>query len=112
MDSQQLGPFLRAMEDPEGVGKIDPDLDRNITKIEEAVRMTIDPRPAVGQIWASRDWRDAGREIELIEETAKDGAPAFKTRPLNPGGVSSTIKAANVPTNYRYVRQANLGQRS
>jgi hypothetical protein len=30
----RLGAFLRAMEDPEGKGRIDPDREREIAKIE------------------------------------------------------------------------------
>jgi hypothetical protein len=33
----KLGAFLRAMEDPEGAGKIDPERAREIEKIEERV---------------------------------------------------------------------------
>jgi hypothetical protein len=33
----KLGAFLRAMEDPEGAGKIDPERAREIDKIEQRI---------------------------------------------------------------------------
>jgi hypothetical protein len=33
----KLGAFLRAMEDPEGTGAIDPERDRDIARIEERI---------------------------------------------------------------------------
>lgn len=33
----KLGAFLRAMEDPEGAGSIDPEREREISRIEEQV---------------------------------------------------------------------------
>jgi hypothetical protein len=33
----KLGAFLRAMEDPEGTGRIDAERDREIAKIEERI---------------------------------------------------------------------------
>lgn len=33
----KLGSFLRAMEDPEGVGNIDPDREREISRVEERI---------------------------------------------------------------------------
>jgi hypothetical protein len=176
MDINQVGPFLRAMRDPEGKGTeqikangdITPEeiqrmedriaeirkfnsrifsgrdlltimdhagigvgatmhsvhmIDNQIERRPDIYRqwdfppnqgddMTINPAPAVGQIWVSLDERNLTRQIELVEATEKDGMPAFKTRPLDPAGSASTIKAENLPVTYRYDRQAALGQES
>lgn len=38
--ASKLGAFLRAMEDPEGIGEIDAEREREITKIEERISAT------------------------------------------------------------------------
>lgn len=35
--ASKLGSFLRAMEDPEGTGKIDPEREREISMIEQSL---------------------------------------------------------------------------
>jgi hypothetical protein len=40
----KLGAFLRAMEDPEGTGQVDPDREREIAEIEQRVAETRDER--------------------------------------------------------------------